>query len=150
MSNDRYDEALDLLLELTVLLNEDMTHALTDIGLTTSRTHLLWALHHRGPSTQKQLADALDVSARNITGLVDALVETGFVTREPHPTDRRASLVTPTEHARTTTIELERQQHVLAHQLFADMPARRYESLIKGLRDVRDRIRDLIAQGDAP
>ncbi len=150
MVNDRYDEGLDLLLELTVLLNEDMTHALADIGLTTSRTHLLWVLHHRGASTQKELADALGVSARNVTGLVDALVDTGFVTREPHPTDRRASLVTPTEHARTTTIELERQQHELAHQLFADMPTRRYESLLKGLRDVRDRIHDLIAQGGAP
>ena len=150
MTDDRYDEGLDLLLELTVLLNEDMTHALADIGLTSSRTRVLWILHQRGPTTQKELATALDVSARNVTGLVDALVETGFATREPHPSDRRASLVTPTDHARKTTAELERQQHELAHQLFSDMPARRYDGLLKGLRDVRDRVRDLIAAQGAP
>jgi len=31
-----------------------------------------------------------------VTGLVDALADTGFVARRPHPTDRRATLVTLT------------------------------------------------------
>lgn len=144
MYDDRYDVALDQILELTVLLNEDMTGALADIGLTTSRVRLVWVLHRAGPSTQKTLAEAIDVSARNVTGLVDALVETGFVTREPHPHDRRASLVTLTERGTVTVNDLERQQHELAHQLFADMSTRRYDGLVKGMADVLDRLRTLI------
>ncbi len=57
----------------------------------------VWLLHQNGPSTQRELAEALGVSARNVTGLVDALVETGFVRRGPHPTDRRATLVSLTD-----------------------------------------------------
>ena len=33
---------------------------------------------------------------RNVTGLVDALEGAGFVTRSPHPTDRRATVVSLT------------------------------------------------------
>ncbi len=40
--------------------------------------------------TQRALADALQVTPRNVTGLVDALADSGFVERAPHPTDRRA------------------------------------------------------------
>src|SRR5918993_821261 len=94
----RWAAALDQVLELVVLLNEDMTRSLARIGLTSARAHVLWELHHRGPTTQRVLADALQVSPRNVTGLVDGLVETGFVTREPHPGDRRATLVSFTEH----------------------------------------------------
>ncbi|MFC7479231.1 MarR family winged helix-turn-helix transcriptional regulator [Luedemannella flava] len=90
--------ALDRILELSVLVNADMTQSLARDQLTVSRAHVLWELRHRGPSTQRVLADAMGVSARTITGLVDGLVATGFVTREPHPTDRRATLVTVTEH----------------------------------------------------
>jgi hypothetical protein len=71
-------------LDLVVLLNDDMTRSLARDGLTVSRTHLLWELEQRGPSTQRVLADAMKVSARTVTSLVDALSATGFVTREAH------------------------------------------------------------------
>ena len=71
-----------------------MTHAIEALGLTPSRTHLLWELGHRGPVPQRVLAEALKVTPRAVTGLVDALAADGLVTREPHPTDRRAALVT--------------------------------------------------------
>ena len=90
--------ALDRVLELALLINADMTRGLAARGLTESRTRLVWELLQRGPSTQRELADALHVSPRNVTGLVDALVATGFVSREPHPSDRRATLVRFTEH----------------------------------------------------
>lgn len=121
------------MLELVVFLSEDMSHGLADYGLTRSRAHLLWELHHRGPTTQRALADVIGVSARNITGLVDALVATGFVTREPHPTDRRAALVTLTEHGAETTDALARGHRELAHALFADMPGEQFDCFVTGL-----------------
>ncbi|HEY4456567.1 MAG TPA: MarR family transcriptional regulator, partial [Pseudonocardiaceae bacterium] len=87
-------------MELNILLNEDAERGLAQSGLTMSRAGLLWEVFHHGPVTQRVLSEALKVSSRNITGLVDGLVETGFVTREPHPTDRRATLVTLTEHGK--------------------------------------------------
>jgi DNA-binding MarR family transcriptional regulator len=67
-------EALDQPLELVVLLNEDMTESLAGEGLTLSRAHLLWLLHHDSATTQRALVDSLKVTPRNVTGLVDGLV----------------------------------------------------------------------------
>ena len=76
------------------MLQADQERELERRGLTQPRTHLLWVLHHGGPVTQAQLADAIGVTPRHVTTLVDALDATGFARREPHPADRRAVLVT--------------------------------------------------------
>jgi DNA-binding MarR family transcriptional regulator len=140
--------ALDLLLELSLLLNEDMTAGLARDGLTTSRTKLLWVLGTNGPMTQRALAEALGVSARNVTGLVDALEATGFVTREPHPTDRRASLVSFTEHGAAVLAKLQDGRHEFARLLFGELPERRLGHLVDGLTDVRDRLRDAMTPAE--
>ncbi len=140
-----HEAAFDRVIELALVLNEDMSHGLGALGLTRSRTEVLWVLHHRGPSTQRTLADAMGVSARNVTGLVDALVATGFVTREPHPTDRRAALVTLTEHGERTTAVLARDYAELARALFADMPAERFECFVAGLERVLAELRERVA-----
>ena len=126
--------ALDRVLELALLVNADMTRGLAARGLTESRTRLLWELLQRGPSTQRELADALHVSPRNVTGLVDALVATGFVSREPHPSDRRATLVQFTEHGADVARSLERDQHEFARTLFAGMPKAQLDRLRPGAR----------------
>ena len=137
------DAALDRTLELAVLVNEDMDRALAADGLTRSRAHVLFELHQRGPVPQRTLATALQVSARNITGMVDALVATGFVTREPHPTDRRATLVTPTERGRQTAAALARGRHELAAALFGDMPPDQLATYTEVLDLVMTRFREL-------
>ena len=137
--------ALDRVLELALLINADMTRGLAARGLTESRTRLVWRLLQRGPSTQRELADALHVSPRNVTGLVDALVATGFVSREPHPSDRRATLVRFTEHGADVARSLERDQHEFARTLFAGMPKAQLDGFVQGLDAVLDRLRVLIA-----
>jgi DNA-binding MarR family transcriptional regulator len=145
-TNGRRGVALGQVLELAILLNDDMTRTLARDGLTLARTHLLWELHRRGPSTQRVLADALDVSPRNITGLVDGLVATGFVTREPHPADRRATLVSPTEHGTRIAAQLETDRARLAQLLFSDLSERQFDGFADGLELVLARLRDEIAK----
>lgn len=141
MQDQAYGEAFGQVLELAVLMNDDMTRELARDGLTVSRAHLLWELLHRGPSAQRVLADSLGVSARNITGLVDGLVATGFVTRERHPTDRRASLVSFTGHGAKTVEALRTGQQEMAHLLFAEMPPERFDCFVTGLGEVLSRLR---------
>ncbi len=78
--------------EAAALLTEDTRVSMARRGLTAARANLLWLLSG-GPRTQRDLAEALGVTPRNITGLVDALVADGFVARATHPEDRRAHLV---------------------------------------------------------
>ena len=46
-----HDGALDRILLLVVLLNDDMTRTLARDDLTPSRAHLMWELVQNGPST---------------------------------------------------------------------------------------------------
>ncbi|MEQ4206657.1 MarR family transcriptional regulator [Actinopolymorpha sp. B17G11] len=138
--------ALGQLLQLAMLINEDMEHGLGRVGLTPSRATLVWELLHRGPSTQRVLAGAIGVSPRNVTGLVDALVDTGFVVREPHPTDRRAALVSFTEHGARIAEQLKRDGEQLADDLFADMPDRQFSALVRGFDVLMARLCELIAE----
>src|ERR1700750_2832772 len=136
MHVERWEAALNRILELTVLLGRDMTDSLAREGLTDSRAHLLWQLQQRGPCTQRTLAADLHVTPRTITALVDGLVATGFVTREPHPSDRRATLVTFTERGRTTAQALLDGHRRLARRLFSGPPPHRFDSFDAGLLHV--------------
>jgi DNA-binding MarR family transcriptional regulator len=137
-------EALDRLLELVVLLNDDATESLAQEGLTISRAKVVWLLHHRGPTTQRALAEALEVTPRNVTGLVDGLVATGFVTREPHPTDRRATLVSLTDRGAVTLAEMDRSHKELAGLLFGEMSGEEFDAFAGGLAHVLTRLRDAL------
>ncbi len=145
MTTNRNDAALNGLLELSVLLGDDMNAHLAREGLTVARAHLLWELRRSGPVTQRALSEAMQVSPRNVTGLVDALVIGGFVTREAHPTDRRAILVTFTERGRRAADTMARQQRELADELFAGVPEESVAHLVAELRRIVGVLQRLIA-----
>ena len=87
----------------------------------------------------------LRVTPRAVTALVDGLVETGFVTREPCPTDRRATLVTFTELGRSTAQNLADSHRELARQLFGRMSAEEFDGFDTGLSQVLDQLRAVLA-----
>ena len=133
------------MLELVVVLDADMEQANAALGLTPARMHLLWELGQRGPVPQRVLAQALRVTPRAVTGLVDALAAQGLVTREPHPTDRRATHVTLTPRGETLVAQLKRDHKKLARALFASMAPGEFESFARGLGGVIARLRAHLA-----
>lgn len=123
-----------------------MARANAALGLTPARTHLLWELGRRGPVPQRVLAEALKVTPRAVTGLVDALVAQRLVTRQAHPTDRRATLVTLTPRGETLVAELQRGHKALANALFAAMSGRELDDFARSLAGVFDRLRTHLAR----
>lgn len=140
---ERWETTLDHVLELAVLLGRDAEEGLARMGLTVSRAHVVWELERRGPCTQRVLAEALGVTPRTITTLIDALVSTGFVTRERHPSDRRASLVTFTPLGRDTARALVEGHRRLARELFKALPADVFDRFDAGLGHVIERLRTI-------
>jgi len=146
-------DVLDRLLEISLLVQDDMSRAFAGTGLTASRTHLLWELQRLGPSSQRALADALAVSPRNVTGLVDALEHSGYLVRTPHPTDRRTTLVRLTEQGESTMAQMEHDRRALAADLVAHLDAERLADFASTLDTVTERLRRLVAaagSGRAP
>lgn len=146
MALAEWETALDRILELTVLIGRDSEESLAREGLTQARAHLLWQLQQRGPCTQATLAADLHVTPRSITAVVDGLVAAGFVTRQPHPSDRRAALVTFTERGASTARGLLDAHRRLARQLFGELPDDVFGGFDAGLRHVLGRFRAVLAE----
>ena len=83
------------------------------------------------------------MTARNVTGLVDGLEETGYVDRRQHPDDRRATLVTLTDQGVDVMTQMKKGHEEFAGLLFADLPERQRAALGRGLAHVLDRLREL-------
>ncbi|HVC76647.1 MAG TPA: MarR family transcriptional regulator [Candidatus Micrarchaeaceae archaeon] len=83
-------EALAALRTASHALHNAMDRWLERHGLSESRMGVLWRLRDKDSITLGDLAQELDVSPRNITGLIDHLEADGFVERLPDPEDRRA------------------------------------------------------------
>lgn len=135
------EDAFMRLFDLVALLGEAMERGLAERGLTRARAWLIWQLHHEGPMTQRALSEILRVTPRNVTGLVDALEADGFVARTPHPTDRRATLLTLTTKGESAASELARDYRGGASHLFDGASKDDLSTFVKTLDRVLDRLR---------
>jgi DNA-binding MarR family transcriptional regulator len=133
--------AFDRVLELALLLDEDMERELTARNLTKARTRVLWEVAQRSSPNQKELADAVGVTPRTMTGLLDGLTATGLAVRTPDPDDRRAQRVELTAAGREAADWLVTSRIKLAQDLFGDMPTDRLDCFTDGLAEVTARLR---------
>jgi len=137
---------LDRLLQIADQFQKDMARAFEGTGLTPARVHLLWVLQHAGSSTQQALAQLLEVSPRNITGLVDALESTGHVRRTPHPTDRRAVLVKLTADATATMTRMQQEHAELNATLVAAIAPADRDAVERGITAIATHLQALVAE----
>lgn len=133
--------AYERLFEFAAVLGDVMEQGMAERGLTRARAELLWRLYHQGSMTQRELSDALRCTPRNVTGLLDALQENGFVDRTPHPTDRRATLVTLTSQGDAALGRLHAEYQDSARELFADIPATNLKVFLRTLEHLLARLR---------
>jgi DNA-binding MarR family transcriptional regulator len=67
------------------------------LGISMAQLHILYTLQRTGEMTMSHLADILNVSLSNATGLIDRIEERGFVERSRVAEDRRVVLIRVTE-----------------------------------------------------
>ena len=85
-----------------------------------SHMHVLWLLQHHGAMAMGRLAELLDVSLSNASGIIDRMEEKGLIERVRVPDDRRLVLVKPGAAgiralAQSETTKRERLRAVLGH-----------------------------------
>jgi DNA-binding MarR family transcriptional regulator len=132
--------AFDVVYELTVRLGEVMEHGLRERGLTASQGEVLFRLLGRDPMMQRELSEALRCTPRHVTALVDQLEADGLGTRQRHPTDRRATLVTLTEKGTALASRIFAERETAARAMLGDLPTGDLATTVAVLRTFLDRL----------
>jgi len=66
-------------------------------GISMTQIHVLRQLEQHGTMSMSRIAELLDVSLSNATGIIDRMAEHGLVERTRVPDDRRVVLIQPSE-----------------------------------------------------
>jgi DNA-binding MarR family transcriptional regulator len=112
-------EALAALRVASHGLHNMMDRWLERHDMSESRLGVLFRLRVKGSLTLGDLAESLDVSPRNITGLVDHLEKDGLVERFPDPEDRRTTHVRLAPAGKQKLSEIKRQMGSPSHGVVA-------------------------------
>lgn len=131
--------------EITILLMRVHNLLLSNLwveakqhGLTTAKHSTLLILF-RSPGqrlSMSELSDELYVSRTNVTKLIDGLERQGLVERANHPADRRSTLISLTDRARSF-LERTLQRHWdYLHFLYQDLPPAEKDALTAALYDL--------------
>ena len=96
------------------------TGRLVKAGVSMTHMHVMWLLQHHGELPMSRMAELLDVSFSNATGIVDRMEERGLVERVRVAGDRRVVLVRIGERGRqaleeTEAVKQDRLQAILGH-----------------------------------
>jgi DNA-binding MarR family transcriptional regulator len=132
--------ALGRLFGLTPRLTAMMDLGARQYGFGYARGRVLWALRDSGPVRMRAVSDTLGITPRTLTGLIDALEADGWVTRKPHPSDRRATLLELTPAAEQSCDRIDEAFQRFAHLLFDTVPAADVRTLLRVLTHVRDHL----------
>jgi DNA-binding MarR family transcriptional regulator len=99
-------------------------------AISSTQLHVLFTLMSNGPSTMSHLAELLDVSLPNVTGLVDRMVDHGLVERGRDSEDRRVVTVSTTAAGRAQVEEIDLvRRRALAQLLSRLNPAQQAQAL---------------------
>jgi DNA-binding MarR family transcriptional regulator len=96
-----------------------------------------------GPLTGTEIASHLLVTTASITSLLDTLTRRGYVEREPHPHDRRKTLISITGAGREVVDAMLPTVHTAATQFLDGLTAGELEAVVTACTHLRTRIEQL-------
>lgn len=119
-------------------LRQGSRASLAPYDMSPSQSRALRVLMRHGDMRLSDLSEHLRIAARSTTEVVDSLESTGFVRRQPDPTDRRATLVEVTAEGRQIMVAIRDARREEADQMFARLSARDRADLARILRKLGD------------
>lgn len=100
-------------------------------GVTMAQCHALLEIEEGVETTTIQLANKLMLDKSTLSRTVDALANLGLVQRNPHPTDRRFTLLVLTEKGERLCEEINKENDRLYAQIFLKLPETIHNKIIK-------------------
>ena len=143
------ERVMGKLFALAPRLVELLDYGAREFGMSYSRGRVVAALSASGPVLMRALSEAVGVTPRTITGLVDALEADGWVQRRPHPSDRRATLVALTPAAEAAFARLNRGYRSLARDLVSGIPEADQQATLDAIIHISARLDEAMTRGTA-
>ena len=122
---------------LTRLLNKQWEDAFAPLGLSASHGYLLRAVLAHPGSTQKQLAEQLDLAPSTVTRFLEVLEQKGFVVKTCCDQDGRAMTVEATKKGLALEAELSSISEKMSGLCAEGMAPGTSDELVKMLRACR-------------
>lgn len=108
------------------------------LGVSMSQLHVMSMLDRHGDMPMSRLAEMVDVSLSNATGLVDRMEERGFVERVRVPDDRRVVLVRITETGRRLLDDIEVLRAETLRTVLDRLDPGQLDGIARATADLRD------------
>jgi DNA-binding MarR family transcriptional regulator len=122
-AEDRDDSLADAFRSVARLLRKVSAESLARWDLTPSQFRALRVLTHHAALRPSELSEHLRIAPRSTTEVLDGLAAKGLVARSPDPEDRRATLVTPTDHGRDVAAQIRSASGSESARVFAKLTA---------------------------
>ena len=110
-------------------------------GVSMTHLHVMWRLEESGELPMSRLAEFLDVSLSNATGLIDRMAERGLIERTRLEDDRRVVLVGLTPAGKEMLDEIQIMKRDLMHAVLGRLDAAQLDRLQAALGDFRVAVR---------
>src|SRR5689334_7218619 len=113
------------------------TGRMVKAGISMTHLHILWVLDHHGDVTMSRLAELLDVSLSNATGLIDRMEERGLIERIRVPSDRRVVIVRASEEGARIRDEIEALKQDRMRSILGRLSSAKLERIRAAVADLR-------------
>jgi DNA-binding MarR family transcriptional regulator len=110
------------------------------LGVSMAQLHIMFTVQRSGEMTMSHLADILNVSLSNATGLIDRLEERGYIERQRVPTDRRVVLVRLTERGVSMLAEVDALSDNLMRSVLERLPASQLRGVANAVSALREAV----------
>jgi DNA-binding MarR family transcriptional regulator len=107
------------------------------LGVSMAQLNILYTLQRSGEMTMSQLADVVNVSLSNASGLIDRLEERAFVERTRVPEDRRIVMVRLTSTGNQLLEEVDALSDELLRSTLARLDAAQLAGIEVAVADLR-------------
>jgi DNA-binding MarR family transcriptional regulator len=120
------------------------TGRMVKAGISMTHLHILWVLEHHGELPMSRLADLLDVSLSNATGLVDRMEERSLVERIRVPDDRRIVIVRASAEGARIRDEIEALKQDRMRSILGRLTSNQLARILGAVGDLRAAMADEI------
>jgi MarR family transcriptional regulator, organic hydroperoxide resistance regulator len=107
------------------------------LGISMAQLNIMYLLHRSGEMTMSRLAEGLNVSMSNATGLIDRMEERGYIERTGVPEDRRIVVVGLTDAGRQVLDEHDAITDELLRTVLARLEPSQLLGVAKAVSDLR-------------